>query len=119
MTENKTETKDMFVVQETPDSPWNFEFIRHFKNTQILGIGESLHASEGYLRTKTEITKHLIEYHAFRHILIEQPDASLDELRDFISNKNKINAKQAIKKLYTVLAIPVISGFFSLDKRVE
>ena len=108
-----TMIKDVFIIQNTPESSWDFEFVRHFTNTQLLGIGESLHASEGYLRAKTEITKHLIKHHSFLHLLIEQPDVTLNEIRDFISNKNNANIRQAIKKLYTVWQSQSFLSFFN------
>ncbi len=54
------------------------------KNAQVVGIGESGHASAGFLKARTKIIKGLVEDKGYRLILLEQGYVKTNQINNYL-----------------------------------
>lgn len=86
--------------------PKNFlPFANLTQNNQIIGIGESAHASKGYTKARGRLVKYFVKNHDYRLILLESGFISTEKVNDYLnlcrkSNEHSDDLKKAWKSLY-------------------
>ncbi|MBI5624213.1 MAG: erythromycin esterase family protein [Elusimicrobia bacterium] len=74
---------------------------RFVEGASVVAMGESVHNSEGYMSSRIAMTKILIEDHAARHLLLEQPSEALEGIDRYLQGSAGDPAA-LVAKLYWV-----------------
>jgi len=108
---------------EIHSSAKEFSFITKIANqAQILGVGESAHGSQGFIKARTKLIKHLVERVGYRLILLEsgfdkirvvnkflntcRKNSNIPDPRDILSNLSAIHKNKS-----TVILLKYLCSF--------
>lgn len=97
--------KKIDSLDYSSDSSNFLSFDNLTQNNQIIGIGESAHASKGFMQARGRLVKYFVKNHGYRLVLLETGFIGAEKANDYLnlcrkSSEHPDDLKKAWKSLY-------------------